>query len=281
MTQTVSDRARTPLLTLITQESLDRDYQVAASRRGPDEHEGPASRTAVVLVLAAFAMLVTVAAVQTSRNADVNDASRASLIQRIESRRTVVGELQEQVAELRAANTAAEEDLRQLGDRLSSLRTRRAELGALTGFARVTGDGLRISLDNAPYADINAQLRDSDLTLLVDGLWAAGAEAIAINGQRLTAMSAIRNSGPAIEVNSVGIAPPYTVTAIGDRRSLSADFITSRSGQAFVTLAQQYGFRYELDNVESVELPAAPLTQRRLRSAERRKQPKVQGGSAP
>lgn len=281
MSQAVSDRARTPLLTLITEEALDRDYQVAASRRDPDRPEGAGSRTAVVLVVAAFAMLVTVAAVQTSRNADVDHASRASLAQRIEARRALAADLQEEVAGLRAANSDAEADLRGLGERVSSLQTRRLELGALTGFAGITGDGVRISLDNAPYADPNAQVRDSDLALLVDGLWSAGAEAIAINGQRLTALSAIRNSGPAIEVNSVGIAPPYTVTAIGDGRSLSADFISSRSGQAFVALAQQYGFRYEMDRVDSVQLPAAPASQRRLRSAERLSTKAKERGGAP
>jgi len=275
----VGARSRTPLLTLITQESLDRDYQVAASRREHDRQAGPRSRTAVILVVAAFAMLVTVAAVQTSRNADVDSESRTALIQRVEARRTLIAELQEQAADLRDRNAAVEADLRRVGQRYSSVQARRHELGALTGFERVTGDGVQVIVDNAPNAGASAQLRDSDLALLVDGLWAAGAEAIAINGQRLTALSAIRNSGPAIEVNSVGVAPPYTVAAIGDRGSLSADFISTRSGQAFVGLARQYDFRYELDNVEGLRLPAAPATQRQLRSAEQLdKNPPGRGG---
>ncbi|HWI42402.1 MAG TPA: DUF881 domain-containing protein [Nocardioides sp.] len=285
MSQTVADRARTPLLTLITQESLDRDYQLVASRRTPDSPEGPGSRTAVVVVLAIFAMLVTVAGVQTSRNAQADDASRAGLIKRIQDRRETVSRLQEKVADLRRTNSGAESDLRRLGERSSAFQARRSALGAVTGFGRVSGDGVQVSLDNAPYADKDSLVRDSDLALLVNGLWSAGAEAVAVNGQRLTAMSAIRNSGDAIEVNRVGIAPPYTVTAIGDGRSLSADFITSRSGQAFVALTQQFGFRYDMDNVESVELPAAPPAQRTLRSVEplskKSKKSKAQGGNAP
>jgi uncharacterized protein YlxW (UPF0749 family) len=281
MTDTL-DRSRTPLLTLITQEALDRDYQVAASRRGPDEHEGAGSRTAVVLVVAAFAMLVTIAAVQTSRNADVEDASRASLIKRVESRREVLAGLQDEVARLREDNNTAEDDLRRLGERYSAVQARRSELGALTGFARVTGDGVRVSLDNAEFADPTAQMRDSDLALLVDGLWAAGAEAVAINGQRLTSVSAIRNSGPAIEVNSIGIAPPYTVTAIGDRGELAANLLETPSGLAFVSLANQYGFRYDIDNVTDIRLPAGPGSLRELRSA--RYDPDIrkdQGGGTP
>lgn len=281
MTDTL-DRSRTPLLVLITAEALDRDYQVAASRRAPGEHEGAGSRTAVVLVVAAFAMLVTIAAVQTSRNADVEDASRESLIGRIESRRAELAGLQDEVAGLREANNAAENQLRRLGDRYSAIQARRSELGAMTGFTRVVGDGVRVSLDNAEFADPTAQLRDSDLALLVDGLWAAGAEAIAINGQRLTSMSAIRNSGLAIEVNGIGIAPPYTVTAIGDPGALAANLLETASGLAFVSLANQYGFRYDIDNVTDIRLPAGPASLRELRSA--RYEPGIrtdQGGSAP
>ncbi|WP_435769918.1 DUF881 domain-containing protein [Nocardioides sp. SYSU DS0651] len=281
---TASDRSRTPLLTLITQESLDRDYQVAASRRDPEDREPTGSRFAVVAVVAVFALLVTVAAVQTSRNADVDNASRSSLVERIESVRGLVADLQEEVARLREENAAAEEELRSLGERYSTVQARRSALGALTGFEAVTGDGVRVTVDNAPGAGSSAQVRDSDLALLVDGLWAAGAEAVALNGQRLTARSAIRNSGRAVEVNSVGIAPPYTVTALGDPRTLAADLLTgSPSGLAFVALAQQYGFRYDVDRVSDVRLPAAPTSLRRLRFAEQRtSSPKGEaGGQSP
>ena len=57
----------------------------------------------------------------------------------------------------------------------------------------------------------------------MNGLWTAGAEAISINGQRLTVLTAIRNGGPVINVNSRPLAPPYTVQAIGDPRTLLAD----------------------------------------------------------
>lgn len=261
------DRSRTPLLTLITQESLDRDYQVVAARRDPAEPEGRGSRTAVVVVVAAFAMLVTVAAVQTNRNAEVKSASRASLIERIEVRRAEVGGLQEEIALLRETNAAAQEELGRLGGRLGAARARRAELGVLTGFAAATGPGVRITLDNPPGADPNDQIRDADLALLADGLWAAGADAIAINGRRVTGAGGIRNSGLAIEVNGRGIAPPYTVLAIGDRGTLAADFVQSQGGQSFVALANQFGFTYDIDNVSELRLPAAPPALQNLQFA--------------
>ncbi len=284
------DRARTPLLTLITQEALDRDYQVAASRAatlaaGGAGETGPRHgyRVGVVVVVGLFAMLVTVAGVQTSQDSDVADASRASLIDRIEARRATVSRLQDEAARLRTANAGAETELRTLGARLSALRARVSEVGALTGFAPVTGSGVRVRLDNPPYAGPDEQLRDSDLALLVDGLWAAGAEAIAVNGQRLNAHGGITNVGEAIEVNGVGVAPPFTILAIGDRRTLASKFADSQAGLRFLSLARQYGFEQKMDNVDDLHLPAAPGALGRLRSAEQKKTTPQgqQGGDGP
>ncbi|KRB73832.1 hypothetical protein ASE01_17600 [Nocardioides sp. Root190] len=280
MTDT-EDRARTPLLTLITLEAVDKDYQVAASRRSPDHHAGPGLRLAVVGVVAAFAVLVTVAAVQTSQNADVNDASRSSLIERIESRRDRVNSLQKEIAGLRSDNQDAEDRLRSLGTQYADAQTRRASLAALTGFDRVRGDGVRVRMDNPPYADENSSIRDADLALLANALWGAGAEAIAINGQRLTAASGIRNSGLAIEVHGIGIAPPYTVTAIGDQRNLSANFVDSEAGLQLIGLTEQYGYSYDMENVDDLRLPAAPASLRALRSATYEPKPRIKGGGTP
>jgi uncharacterized protein YlxW (UPF0749 family) len=261
------DRARTPLLTLITQESLDTDYQMVAARVGRRRH-GVLSRSSVVTALAVFGVLVTVAAVQTERNADVTDASRATLIERIESRRAALRDDQARIAELRDDNAAAEDDLTRQADVLNATEADVRDLQALTGFVAVSGEGIRVVLDNAPFADETELLRDSDLALLADALWSAGAEAIAVNGQRLTARSAIRNSGPAIEVNGVGIAPPYTVLAIGDSGTLPARFQESGSGLAFAGLAAQYGFTYDIDAETELRVPAAPPALRRIRSAQ-------------
>lgn len=265
------DRARTPLLSLITAEALDRDYLTAAARKDADPEAGSAphraTRIGVLVVLALFAMLVTVAAVQTSQEADTATASRASLIERIEVRRGVVRGLQADVADLRAANATADRNVRSLGTQLADRQTSNAELRALTGFERVVGDGIRVTIDNAPYADENSLVRDSDLALLVDGLWNAGAEAIAINGQRLTALSAIRTSGDAIEVNGTGVAPPYTVLAIGDQRTLAANFIETGSGLRFDAIADQFGYTYDIDNDDDLRLPAARSSLLKLRSA--------------
>ncbi|GAA3836535.1 DUF881 domain-containing protein [Nocardioides panacisoli] len=266
------ERVRTPLLTLITQESLDQDYEVVARRAATADapaggRRPPRGRAAVVGVVAVFGLLVSIAAVQTSRNADVDDADRAEIIERIDARRDAVADDQQKLSDLRDENTSAESTLVDLGDLLNRTQSQLRGLQAATGFAAVTGPGIKISLDNASYADATSTIRDSDLALLVDALWSAGAEAIAINGQRLTPMTGIRNVSTAIEVNRVGIAAPYTVLAIGDRSTLASGLLDSGSGLAFSTLAEQYGFQFDVDNEDDLRLPAAPADIGRLRSA--------------
>ncbi len=277
------DRSRTPLLALITQEALDRDYQVAASRRTTDHVQPHARgyRIAVLAVVGVFAMLVTVAAVQTSQNSDVDVASRTSLLERIDARRTNTARLQVALAKLRTANAAAEEALRSLGSRYADRRATQARLGAISGFEPVTGAGVRIQLDNPGLAGATDQIRDSDLALLVDGLWAAGAEAVAINGQRVNAHGGITMVGEAIEVNGVGVAAPYTVLAIGDPATLAANFVESQSGLRFRALVERYGFSQKMTNSKELHLPAAPAHLQRLRFAKQKAQPKSKGGMVP
>lgn len=264
------DRARTPLLTLITRESLDQDY-VTVAQRGPGEPDAaprPLGRAAVVAVVAVFGVLVTVAGVQTSRNAAATDASRESLIERIEARREALRNAQARLADLRAANAVAEERLLDVVDDHNAVLGDLLALEGQTGFAPVTGEGIEIRVDNPENADENSMIRDSDLALLVNALWEAGAEAVAVNDQRISVVSAIRNVGPVVKINHIGIAPPYTVLAIGDRATLASEaLLETASGLAFSSLANQFGFTYATDNMEEIQVPAAPSQLRRLRSA--------------
>jgi uncharacterized protein YlxW (UPF0749 family) len=263
------ERVTMPLLTLITQQSLDEDYHHVAERRSPQAprpSHGRPHRTAAV-VIAVFGLLVTIAAVQTSRNASVNDASRVTLVQQITAERDRVSNLQDQIVRLRERNVGLQERLDQMTSTAQTTVARMRRLETNTGFVAVSGPGVRATVDDAPNGDPAQAVRDEDLALLVDGLWSAGAEAIAINGQRLTTLSAIRNSGPAIHVNGRPLAPPYTVLAIGDTRTLQADLLDSTHGSEFYSLARQLQFAFELRNEDSMSLPAAPDRLLRLRHA--------------
>lgn len=256
----VPERVQLPLLTLITRQSLDEDYLVAAERRAAGTPRPPRGRTRRVatLVVVAFGVLVSTAFVQTSRNADVDDASRATLISRLDSERALLARQQERVAELRERNLVLEDDLSELTDDEQEALVRNRRLQARTGFLPVTGPGVRVTVTDRPDADQVEQVQDSDLGLLVNGLWEAGAEAIAVNGQRLTARSAIRTSGQPIEVNQRGIASPYVVEAIGDTRTLSGRLFDTTTALVFAANADTYEFTVDVQNVLDLSLPAGP-----------------------
>jgi uncharacterized protein YlxW (UPF0749 family) len=263
------DRARTPLLELVTAESLDLDYRDVARRRGaPPGEDGPTPHGRTAVAVAVFGLLVAVAAVQNSRNADVDEASRTALIDRVETRKESVSSLQDRIITLRDENESLADRLVSLSSTGQDVEETRAALALGTGFVAVEGPGLRVTVDDQPRGDPDGLVRATDLRVLVNGLWEAGAEAIAINGRRLTALSAIVNADIAIQVNKGPLSPPYVVAAIGGQ-NLDADFVETQSGITFLALADRFGFVVERDTVSSLLLPAAPPSLRRLRYADR------------
>ncbi|HEX7743998.1 MAG TPA: DUF881 domain-containing protein, partial [Micromonosporaceae bacterium] len=139
------------------------------------------------------------------------------------------------------------------------------EQAAAAGLARVRGDGLVVLLADAP-AESDAvtgaggtnlgRVRDTDLQAVANALWSVGAEAIAINGQRLTATSTIRAAGGAILVDFQPVLGPYEVSAIGPGR-LASRFQDTDTFRLLRRLAEQYGMDVRVRSVEDLVLPAA------------------------
>jgi len=263
------NRAVMPLLELITRQSLDEDYQHVAERR-VQEKAAPVNRSRTPLTVAVvlvFGLLVAVAAVQTSRNAPIDTESKDELISQINSRRDSVADQQKRIAALRASNTRDDGRYGALGHRLSQVTTTQKTLLAETGWGAVSGDGVRVKIDDAPSGNSSGQVRDSDLTGLVNGLWQAGATAVSVNGQRVTALSALRNSGTVVRINGVSLSPPYTVLALGDTRTLQAKFAQSTSGMRLNSITRTYGMPFSMENETGLRLPSAPSSRLVLRHA--------------
>lgn len=257
------DHVTTPLLTLITQQALEEDYRAVAERRatGPGS-EPPRTRLLAGTALVVLGVLVGVAAVQNSRNEAVQDAGRATLISQINQSREQLADQQAAIADTTRENRALTEGLTDLTAARQETTSRLRRLQVATGYYPVTGEGVRISIQDPENLDEKLKVQDADLEKLVDGLWGAGAEAIAINDQRLNPLGAIRNVSVAIHVNTVPLSPPYVVRAIGDTRTLQADLLATTHGAEFFALAQQIGWLVDMDNVQELSLPAA--RQRRL-----------------
>lgn len=136
---------------------------------------------------------------------------------------------QEEIERLREKVARYEQDAsgeRGLAQVMSEeLRNNRIALGLLSvkgpGIELVLGDSTMKGDDGIGGQDAFV-IHDFDLLQIANELWAAGAEAVSLNGQRLSAGSAITCSGRLIEVNKVAIGSPFTFLAIGDRGNLTS-----------------------------------------------------------
>jgi uncharacterized protein YlxW (UPF0749 family) len=260
------------LLTNVMDHSLDDGYAEAAARKKSEEAGGLPKTLRAKLGLAAGLVLaglvVTVGAAQARVAAPVVAKERQELIDRIESETKAADKLESAVDTLRDDVSARQrEALKQDGG------GDQADLvGILSGATAVHGPGLRLVVDDAKDASSGGngdpretsdfsdtgRVRDRDMQRVVNGLWQSGAEAVSINGQRLTALSAIRAAGDAILVDNKPLVPPYTVLAVGDGKRLSTRFQNSADGQYLHALRENFDIRTSISVEDDVRLPAAP-----------------------
>jgi uncharacterized protein YlxW (UPF0749 family) len=253
------------LLEYLSTHTLDQDYAFVSDRKKARATPPPGrpSRMFGALVLAVFAILVVTAAVQTSRNSASAERDRGELADQVSAARNQLAADQARLAELRAESKNLEG--RQLRNDSSArgLLANRELLRVKTGTIPVIGPGVRMVVDDAPGADsARNQVLDTDLQRLVNGVWEAGAEAVALNGERLTNLSTIRLAGGAITVNARSLRRPYVVTAIGNPNTLPARFAETSSGQAWLDLQREVGLQLKITTADSFTLPGAEVSLR-------------------
>ena len=253
------------LLDYLTTHTLDEDYAFVSERKASRPEPTPRPRIGLVgaVMMAVFAVLVVTAAVQTSRNSVSDERERRELADQVSAAQDQLQGQRAQLSRVRAEAAALE--ARQLSNDTSAqgLLDRMNLLGVRAGTIAVRGPGVRVVADDAPGAENpRSQVLDSDLQKLVNGLWEAGAEAIAVNGQRLTNLSTIRLAGGAITVNARSLRRPYVVTAIGNQDTLPARFAETSSGQAWLDLQRQVGLRLSITPVSSLRLPGTEVSLR-------------------
>ncbi|MEV8533273.1 DUF881 domain-containing protein [Streptomyces sp. NPDC051211] len=272
------------LLTHVMDHGLDEGYAEASARRAADGTTGLPRTLKAKLGLAAglvlAAMVVTLGAAEAQLSAPVLAKERQELIDRVQVADGHANDLEKDIEKLRADVAARQrEALRQHGGEQGQL------VALLSGATEVRGPGIKLVVDDAKGAAAGGggprentgfsdtgRLRDRDMQRIVNGLWQSGAEAVAINGQRLTALSAIRAAGDAILVDNRPLVPPYEILAVGDKNRLGTTFQDSADGQYLHVLQESYGIRSTLSPQDEVRLPAASsLTVRTATAVEPKK----------
>ncbi|MEY9967214.1 uncharacterized protein YlxW (UPF0749 family) [Streptacidiphilus sp. MAP12-16] len=258
------------LLTNVMEHSLDEGYAEAARTRGaygssrmPTTLRG---RLLLALGLALPALVLTVGAVQVRASAPVAAKERQALIQRVDTETANADQVQQEVRRLQA-------QIADLGRQPTGGggASQLGQLGLVTGTVDAYGPGLKVVLDDSTAAGTDGgtnprtaagfgdtgRVRDRDVQLVVNALWQSGAEGVAINGQRLTSLSAIRAAGDAILVDNRPLVLPYTVLAIGGG-GLESGFTQNVYGGIYLSrLHQDYAIRYSITAQDRVDLPAA------------------------
>ncbi|RZU75762.1 uncharacterized protein YlxW (UPF0749 family) [Micromonospora kangleipakensis] len=258
-------------LTDLFRNPLDPGYGDAAARRRevpPSRLRRLAARPVTVVVVVAIGFLFSVAYRETMAEEPGRAKARAGLIAEIKQRESETDRLTARADQLRE-EVSRQRDAALSGSQASRLRN----LEAGTGLARVRGDGVVVRLADAAEdkdavtgADAGpSRVLYSDLQKVANALWAAGAEAVAVNGQRLTATSTIRSAGEAILVDYRPVTGPYEVAAIGPG-SMRDRFDDSRAASLMREVARSTGLSFGVKEAEDLTLPAAP--QPRLRYAE-------------
>lgn len=260
------------LLNEVIARPVDPGYAEAAARP-PVVRSGP-QRWGV----SALHLLVAAALGLTTAGAIANLRAPLSSVQ--QSRDILAAEITDRTAQAQAlveANAALSGEIAQLqSDALAeanpTLFAELAEAELLSGSVAVEGPGLVIALQDAPVADPDdadpaSRVQDIDLQVVTNGLWAAGAEAIAINGHRLTALSAIRGAGQAILVDLAPLVAPYEVEAIGEVRAMQTSFARTSAANHLALLSGTYDIAVSTQAVELLTLPGAGSTTLRYAAA--------------
>jgi uncharacterized protein YlxW (UPF0749 family) len=209
---------------------------------------------AAVLALVGFLTLVASSGVKEAKRGA--ESRRAGLVKLIHTRQGEVDSLGHELVRLRADVAAARRRL----SATSAEDTRRLrDVQMWAGTTAVSGPGVEIRLaDSRREAKTEADreslsLHDVDLQLVVNALWEAGGEAVAVNGQRLVATSPIRAAGETVTVNFRPLVPPYKVEVIGADRK---EFERSTVAQRFRQWASDYGLGFSVRSRSKVSLPA-------------------------
>jgi uncharacterized protein YlxW (UPF0749 family) len=218
------------------------------------------SSVAVGLVLAAAgALFATSAGTAAGTDLRADSQDLPGLVRqetaRLDERNAVVGDLRSEVERLSGI----------FGDEETiALREQAAELSGPAQMEAVTGPGLTVTLDDAPFdrvlppeLDPNVLVvHQQDLQAVVNAMWASGAEAMMLMDQRVISTSAVRCVGNTLHLQGRVYSPPYRIAAIGDPERLQDGLDNSPELEIYQQHVRRFGLAYDVEEHDELEMPA-------------------------
>ena len=268
------------LLVDMSTAALDPSYGEAAARKagassGAGHDPRPRRLRLLPLLLAAVGLATGVAAAQVRTHADGAGSLRGSLVAQVQRQTVATDHLAAAAAALRRQVQAERARVLGEGTRGHATSAHLTALEQLSGEVPVHGPGLVVTLDDAKDAAAtsatdrggqlgNGRIYDRDVQDVANALWAAGAEAISINDQRLVAGTAIRSAGEAVLVDFRPLSPPYVLRAIGDVDGMDPAFGDSATARRFTTWTSLYGLGFQVRRAADLRLAAGGAQALRL-----------------
>lgn len=239
------------LLTALYRDALDPGYAAAPRHRR--------RWWLIGLVALLIGLMVGTSVADRLRAAPAEQVERDQLVQRIEEAAAATDAQRARAAELRQQNRTLSDNALAKDPAAAEVQRQLAILAPATGMQAVTGPGVVLIADDADNSESRgSKVVDIDIRQAVNGLWQSGAEAVAVNGHRLSSRTAIRGAGDAITVDYRSLTRPYRIEAIGDPNALLQSFPGTPGGVWWGYLKQNYGIRYELASAGSLRLSADP-----------------------
>lgn len=140
--------------------------------------------------------------------------------------------------------------------------------GVISGSLPVSGPGLTVTLDDAPSTAVGAGpggvepqpddlvVHQQDLQHVINALWAGGAEAMTLQGERVTSTSAFRCSGNILLLHGKVFSPPYEVTAVGDPAKMEASLDRSEGVRTYLEYVEWVHLGWDVRRSDHLDLPA-------------------------
>jgi len=216
---------------------------------------------AIIAASILLGFLLTVQFRSTAARLPVREQSRLASVDAVRRLEGEQRDLKQRIAGLRTQVAALQRNT----DSMLSSAAVAADLDqqrVLAGLVAMRGPGLIVTLDDSTkiigQADDanNYIIHDYELRDAVSLLWLAGAEAIAVNGERIVNVSSLYCVGSTILVNDTRLSPPYEVRGIGDPAVLEQAVQNPRNLAKLRARVKTYGIQFKVAAQKEITVPA-------------------------
>jgi len=221
------------------------------------------SHSLVLLVPAVlFGLLVTLQWRTQAERSELSVRYNAPLIDAANALQNEQNDLKTQLAQLRARLDEIQRNASSQSGTARELQTRLDELKASAGLMPETGDGVIVQLDDARNVSVSARDIDksichaTDLTDIINTAWKGGAQAIAVNEERVVNSSSVYCVGSTIMVNGTLMSPAFTINVIGPQNELLAAYDDPNELKDIKQRRDVYGLGFRVTRASGVRVPA-------------------------